>query len=170
MDWLTTYVQDRLVEAVVVVLSYYLAAYVREKGKNLATKEDIDKITKKTEEIRAQISGDLWVKQRRRELQLDVINRMNGVLADFFDSEIRWRGNRIVKQKYEQKIDELLPQWQAAHWMSKALFSDRALAAVQAVQEFIGPNMGGRPSHEFVELWERAIQILVEEACASNRI
>jgi hypothetical protein len=37
----------------------YFGAYFREKGKNLATREDIDRITHITEDIKASISGDL---------------------------------------------------------------------------------------------------------------
>ncbi len=50
----------------------YVGAYLREKGKNLATHEDINSIvvqlrktTEAAEDIKAQISGELWVKQTR---------------------------------------------------------------------------------------------------------
>src|SRR5712691_1923628 len=49
----------------------YFGAYFREKGKNLATREDLDRITRVTEEIRTQMSGDLWVRQRRWEVKLE---------------------------------------------------------------------------------------------------
>ena len=56
---------DLLLTAVVSVVSAglgaYFGAYLREKGKNLATKEDLDRVVRATEDIKAKISGSLWV-------------------------------------------------------------------------------------------------------------
>jgi hypothetical protein len=64
----------------VVILSFvagavgaYLGAYLKQKGENLATREDVDKITRATEEIKAQISGDMWDRQRRWETKRDIL-------------------------------------------------------------------------------------------------
>jgi hypothetical protein len=54
----------------------YFGAYFREKGKNLATREDIDRITHATEQIKAQISGDLWTKQNRWTFKADTYRRL----------------------------------------------------------------------------------------------
>jgi hypothetical protein len=43
----------------------YFGTYLREKGKNLATKEDIDLIVRKTEEIKAEVSAEAWLRQKR---------------------------------------------------------------------------------------------------------
>jgi len=51
-------------------LGAYLGAYLREKGKNLATREDLNRIVMTTEEIKAQISGEWWIKQKRFETKL----------------------------------------------------------------------------------------------------
>lgn len=57
----------------------YVGAYLSEKGKNLATRADIDKIvqqvertTKAAEEVKATISNELWLKQKRWDLRRDV--------------------------------------------------------------------------------------------------
>ncbi len=52
-----------LAVALVAAVGAYFGAYVREKGKNLATKEDIDRIVRKTEEIKAEVGAEAW---RRR--------------------------------------------------------------------------------------------------------
>src|ERR1035437_4359230 len=57
-------------------LKSYLSGYGKEKGKNLATHEDIETIlhhlrssTKATEEIKMQISSEAWDRQRQWELK-----------------------------------------------------------------------------------------------------
>ncbi len=57
----------------------YFAAYLKKKGENLATHEDIDKVvdqvkavTQTTKEIEAKISGELWDRQKQWELKREV--------------------------------------------------------------------------------------------------
>jgi hypothetical protein len=57
-------------------LGWFLRPYLSEKGKNLATKEDIDLIVRKTEEIKADIAGGLWVAQSRWTFQADVYKNL----------------------------------------------------------------------------------------------
>jgi hypothetical protein len=58
----------------------YLAAYLKKKGENLATHEDISKlvdqvraVTTATSEIEAKISDTVWDRQKRWELKRDVL-------------------------------------------------------------------------------------------------
>jgi hypothetical protein len=58
----------------------YLASYLKKKGENLATHEDIDKlleqvsaVTTTTKEIEAKISSDVWDQQKRWELKRDTL-------------------------------------------------------------------------------------------------
>jgi hypothetical protein len=58
----------------------YLAGYLKKKGENLATHEDIDKlveqvaaVTKTTKEIEAKITIDVWDRQKRWELKREVL-------------------------------------------------------------------------------------------------
>jgi hypothetical protein len=58
----------------------YLASYLKKKGENLATHEDIDKlleqvraVTTTTKEIEAKISSDVWDQQKRWELKRDAL-------------------------------------------------------------------------------------------------
>jgi hypothetical protein len=67
----------------------FLAAYLSEKGKNLATREDVDNlveqmsmVTKATKEIEARISGDLWDRQKRWELKREILFDAIRRLAD----------------------------------------------------------------------------------------
>ena len=58
----------------------YLGAYLKKKGENLATHEDVDKlvdqmaaVTQTTKEIEAKISSDVWDRQKRWEIKRDAI-------------------------------------------------------------------------------------------------
>jgi len=58
----------------------YLGAYLRKKGENLATHEDIEKlddqvrvVTTTAREIEAKISDELWNRQKRWELKREVL-------------------------------------------------------------------------------------------------
>ena len=58
----------------------YLGSYVRKKGENLATHEDIGKlvdqvraVTQTTKEIEAKISSDVWNGQKRWEMKREVL-------------------------------------------------------------------------------------------------
>lgn len=58
---------NSLAVALVAAVGAYFGAYLREKGKNLATKEDIDRIVRKTEEIKAEVGAEAWLKEKRRD-------------------------------------------------------------------------------------------------------
>jgi hypothetical protein len=58
----------------------YLGGYLKKKGENLATHEDVDKlkeqvrvVTTTTKEIEAKISNEVWDRQKRWELKRDVL-------------------------------------------------------------------------------------------------
>jgi hypothetical protein len=58
----------------------FLEGYLKKKGKNLATHEDIDKlvdqvraVTKTTKEIEAKISSDVWDRQKQWEMRREVL-------------------------------------------------------------------------------------------------
>src|ERR1700675_361379 len=61
----------------------FLAGYLKKKGENLATHEDISKlvdqvraVTTATKEIETKMSSDVWDRQKRWELRRDVIFEM----------------------------------------------------------------------------------------------
>jgi hypothetical protein len=67
----------------------YLAGYLKQKGENLATHEDIDKlvdqvaaVTTTTKKIEAEISSDVWDRQKRWELKRDTLLQAAARLDD----------------------------------------------------------------------------------------
>jgi hypothetical protein len=96
----------------------YLPSYLREKGKNLATHEDIDKIveelrktTKAAEDIKAQISGGLWLGQTRWKLKHDLyVNLLEG-LTDC-RAMLRWTNSLLEQRRTatEESVRERLSE------------------------------------------------------------
>ena len=72
MDWIT------LGTAVVVslLLNKFLPAYFSEKGKNLATKEDISQITEKIESVKSIYSNEDKVLERRRQIYEEIVSAL----------------------------------------------------------------------------------------------
>ena len=77
----------------------FLGAYLQQKGRNLATREDLDKVVRVTEEIRAQVSGALWLEQTRwnsrREVYTKLLEHL-GELRELLRKERVWRELRPV--------------------------------------------------------------------------
>jgi hypothetical protein len=71
-----------LVVFAIAAVGAFLGAYLAQKGKNLATHADIDRLVRATEEIKSQISGTLWIRQQRWDLQREVYVRLLEALGD----------------------------------------------------------------------------------------
>jgi len=56
----------------------YLFSYSTEKGKNLATKEDIEEITRKVEEVKSEYIGEL----EKLKVEMSVLSRKHDILLD----------------------------------------------------------------------------------------
>lgn len=94
----------------------FLNGYSTEKGKNLATHEDIDKlvdqvkaVTQTTKEIEAKISDQVWDRQRRWELKRDQILKIADLISTakdslvYLDSECRQL--RMMSSQGEASIE-----------------------------------------------------------------
>jgi hypothetical protein len=80
----------------------YLGSYLRKKGENLATHEDIDKlveqvsaVTKATKEIETKISSDVWDRQKqwelKREILFDATKRLSEIENKLLSLHTFWR-------------------------------------------------------------------------------
>jgi len=61
-----------------------VGSYLLEKGKKLATREDLNRIVATTEEIKAQDSGEWWIKQKRWETTFQCYSQVVEHLKAFF--------------------------------------------------------------------------------------
>ena len=59
----------------------YLGSYLKKKGENLATKEDIEELTRRTKEIEAKIDDQVWNRQRHWEMKRDALYSAVGALG-----------------------------------------------------------------------------------------
>lgn len=72
----TSEILQLLVETVIVVLLFYLAflkSYFQEKGKNLATKEDIEEMTSLVESVKSELQYSLQAKLSLRAEEHDAL-------------------------------------------------------------------------------------------------
>ena len=94
------------------LLKFYLPSYISKKAENLATKEDVGKITRTVEETKASISSRLHISQSRYEKEYEVYQKLTEKLvmlkmatsslrpeidADYNGSSDEWRNKRLKK-------------------------------------------------------------------------
>jgi hypothetical protein len=113
MESLTILALTTLVSAFV---GSYLAGYLRRKGENLATHEDIDKlvdqvaaVTTTTKEIEAKITSDVWDRQKRWELRREVLFEATRRVADIDDALLSLDTIIQVEHKNQKRDDD--PTW-----------------------------------------------------------
>jgi hypothetical protein len=120
----------------------YLGAYLRKKGENLATHEDIEKlddqvrvVTTTAKEIEAKISDELWNRQKRWELKREVLFEAAKSLAEI-DGAIIGLDSLL---QVETKPDELgwlqIESEKYAKWKRAAVRFDEAKILVDMVCE-----------------------------------
>lgn len=106
----------------------YLGAYLNEKGKNFARREDIDKITaevqavtRTTEEIKADISGGLWDRQKQWEMKKEVLFEASKSVASIEERIVRVQAvlaaakDRISQPDWMDKWHDALIEWRAVN-------------------------------------------------------
>jgi hypothetical protein len=104
----------------------YLGSYLKKKGENLATHEDISKlvdqvsaVTKATKEIEAKISSDLWNRQKQWELRREMILDVSKAVSEMEDVLILIQSTLQVRQEPEdaewmQSYYKTLKRWRDA--------------------------------------------------------
>jgi hypothetical protein len=123
----------------------YLASYLKKKGENLATHEDIGKlveqvsaVTKATKDIEAKISSDVWDRQKRWELKREVLFEATRRLADVEDGLLTLDSVLQVEQK--EQIESNLGWAETKHerimqWSKASSAFDEARLLVETVCE-----------------------------------
>jgi hypothetical protein len=88
-------------------LGSFLGGYMKKRGENLATKEDLQNVlvqvsavTSATEEIKAQIAGGLWDRQKRWEIKKEVLFEAGRKLVGIEKSLMGMSSAFIAAAKY----------------------------------------------------------------------
>lgn len=94
-------------------LGWFLRPYLGEKAKNLATRKDIDRVVRKTEDIKAEITGELWEKQNRwtfkRDLYIRLLENLGAAhraLDHLYDAETIYRVAEESESRKKWRADE----------------------------------------------------------------
>jgi hypothetical protein len=104
-------------------LGAYLGPYLRKRAENLATHDDIDKLlvqikatTEVTESIKAEISGDIWARQRQWEMKREVLFEAAKRVAEVRDALATLGSVFMLMEthggsEWEKKADETSVRW-----------------------------------------------------------
>lgn len=142
----------------------FLAGYLKRKGENLATHEDIDKlvdqvaaVTTTAKEIEARISNEAWRRERRSDLQLKAIENFSALTSDFIQRS-------IADNKYVPNVD-WFSTFCAADAAVRALFDDEVYKTFKAVEVLVGPGLGYGSGavmavNEFIERRDAAVKLM----------
>jgi hypothetical protein len=152
----------------------YISSYLKKKGENLATHEDIDKlidqvsaVTKATKQIEATISNETWQRERRAELQLKLIDSVNELISDYLQRS-------IADAQYEPTL-EWFSSFSAVDAAVKALFDVKTYATFKNLEIRIAPGMneGVQPKNllgasvQFVEARDAALKAMYGQVIGS---
>src|ERR1039457_3768656 len=102
----------------------YLASYLKKKGENLATHEDIDKlvdqvraVTKATKEIEERIESSVWSKQRHWEMKRDALfasvqalDRTKTAFIELWASQVLEVGDPEYKERQRVSAEKWLAE------------------------------------------------------------
>jgi uncharacterized protein (DUF1778 family) len=134
-------------------LPAYFGAYLTEKGKNLATHEDLRLVleqlrqtTRTTEQIRAVIGEDLWVRQEQWKLRRDTYLKAVSTVGELFNLSLRIhqveqglrsgtpeeRATLLQELSSEQK--RLLAEFRGARAAAAVVLADEATVAMDRYQ------------------------------------
>jgi hypothetical protein len=133
--------------SVVTVLSAgigaYIGAYLKKKGENLATHEDLDKLvvelkatTETTKSIEARISNDLWVSQKGWELKRDILMQWfrsaqegNEIAREAFFLIDKFRHDRAIWDSQEIDRLDMLKRWHKCYMSARSIGMDMRTVA-----------------------------------------
>ncbi len=145
----------------------YLGAYLKKKGENLATHEDINQlvdqvkaVTAATKEIEVKISDVTWKREHKAELQLKAIDIINALTSELV--------TKFIDDNKHVPTNEWFSSFSAANSMVKALFDEKTYAKFKSLETLIGPGLSSEKIGatfavwQFVEARDTAVKAMYE--------
>jgi hypothetical protein len=135
-------------------IKFYLSSYLTEKGKNLATREDVEAITDKVESVRTQYATLIEELKARHQLRLAAVDRRLQAHQEAF---MLWR--KLTSATYTDEIGKVVMECQA-WWEQNCIYLEPTVreAFVVAYGAAHGHNalLRSRPDVKIVEeSWSR---------------
>jgi len=119
LDFLVRYSFEAFISGILLVfflIKYFLPGYLSQKGKNLATKEDISEITKEIEEIKTTYSQLLETFKAQHQLRLAAVEKRLQAHQEAF---CLWRKiNAALKSKNLNEVIKECDEW----WGNNSLY------------------------------------------------
>lgn len=128
------------VTAVVAGFGAYFGAYLKKKGENFATHEDIDRlveqvraVTTATKEIESKISNETWDRQKQWELKREMIIGVSNAVSEL--EEVLLYTHSTVQVGKESQGDEWMEAYHEAltRWRKACAAFDRARMLVVVI-------------------------------------
>jgi hypothetical protein len=143
-----------LVTLICAAAGAYLGSYLKKKGENLATKEDIAELTRATKEIEAKISHDVWNRQRQWEMKRDsviaAIQALSAtedalmVVSTFYQMSLKDEHDPKIREEYEKATlswKDKITIFETKRIVAKLVCGDEFNATLSAVRVAIRIGM-----------------------------
>lgn len=117
----------------------FLSSYMKKKGENLATHEDIDKlveqvraVTTATKDIEAKISNDVWDRQKRWELKREVLFETTRRLSELENALLAYGAILKTEKSHEPSWNETFLE-RGKRWLAATTAFDETALLVAIV-------------------------------------
>ena len=124
------------------VFKFYMPSYFQEKGKNLATKEDVEEITKKVESVKAEVRHSTKIGETKYHLKYEACLEALALIDAYFSHSLN---GKITKQYSKTE--------NARSCHSKLILSCEDIELIELFNEIMfGPGSGKKPRKPATDL------------------
>jgi hypothetical protein len=144
---------DLVITALVAGVGAYFGSYLKKKGENLATHEDLDKlidqvsrVTEVTKKIEARVSDEAGRRASKAELQLKAIDTINTLTSQLVTN--------FTDDDKHVPSNEWFSSFSAASSMVKALFDEERYAKFKSLEILVGPGLSSEEIGATFAVWK----------------